>query len=235
MGYIYKITNDINNKIYIGKTELPNPEERWKEHLQDYKKKRCEKRPLYDAMSKYGVEHFFFEVIEKTDNTEEREKYWINELRAYIGFKDSKGYNATLGGDGKKYLNLNEDEVVRYHIEEASCILKGTVEYFKVDRTTIKKILIKHNIPWLKSHESKKLKYFLEKKGVVQVNCKTKMVVDRFVNAAEVSSFLSVSECSIGDACRNKNGNHYAHGYLWYYGKDLEQAIKNKEVIDIFT
>lgn len=71
MGYIYKITNDKNGKMYIGKTELPNPEDRWKEHLNDYKKERCEKRPLYEAMNKYGVEHFHFEVIEETENSED--------------------------------------------------------------------------------------------------------------------------------------------------------------------
>lgn len=233
MGYIYKITNDINNKIYIGKTELPNPDDRWKEHLQDYKRNRCEKRPLYEAMNKYGIEHFHFEVIEETDIPEEREKYWINELRTYIGFEDCRGYNATLGGDGKSYLNLNEDEVIKYHIYESIYILKDTSEHFGVDRETIKKILRKYDVVWLKNHHPKKLKYFLEKKGVIQVDCKSKMIVDRFVNSIEASFVLNVSECSITDACSNKRNNHYAHGYLWYYGKDLNQAIKNNEVIDI--
>lgn len=111
MGYIYKITNEINAKIYIGKTEYVNPEKRWKEHLREYKKARCEKRPLYSTMNKHGVEHFRFEVIEETDNPEEtckREQYWINELRTYVWFKDCNGYNATLGGDGKCYLNIDE-------------------------------------------------------------------------------------------------------------------------------
>lgn len=234
MGYIYKITNDINEKIYIGKTELPNPEDRWKEHLQDYKRERYEKRPLYNAMNKYGIEHFHFEVIEETGNTEEREKYWINEFHTYIGFKDCNGYNATLGGDGKSYLNLNEDEIIRYHIEESVYILKDTAEHFKVDRDTIKKILEKHNIVWLKNKHPNKLRYFIEKKGVIQVDCNTKMIIDRFINSNDASSNLNVSECSITDACSCIRGNHYAHGYLWYYGKDLKQAIENKEVIDVF-
>ena len=37
MAYIYKITNDINNKVYIGKTEQ-EPMRRWKSHLSKYKK-----------------------------------------------------------------------------------------------------------------------------------------------------------------------------------------------------
>ena len=143
MAYIYKITNDINNKVYVGKTEHVNPETRWKEHLQDYKKRKCEKRPLYSAMNKYGTEHFHFEVIEETDCPEERERYWIEKLRTYVGFEDCNGYNATLGGDGKGYLNLDEYEVIRYHTEEANYAIGKTASYFNVDRSTIKNILKK--------------------------------------------------------------------------------------------
>ena len=58
MGYIYKITNDTNNKIYIGKTEYVDPLKRWKEHLTDYKKDRNKHRPLYSAMKKYNFKIF---------------------------------------------------------------------------------------------------------------------------------------------------------------------------------
>ena len=53
MAYIYKITNDINNKIYIGKTEF-SIEKRFHEHCRDAFKERNEKRPLYAATFKYG-------------------------------------------------------------------------------------------------------------------------------------------------------------------------------------
>ena len=67
MAFIYKITTDINQKVYIGKTEQ-TVEKRFKEHCQDYKRKRCEKRPLYSAMKKYGIEHFHVELVEETNN-----------------------------------------------------------------------------------------------------------------------------------------------------------------------
>ena len=63
MAFIYKITNDINQKVYIGKTEQ-TIEERFKEHCQEYKRERCEKRRLYAAMKKYGAEHFHVELVE---------------------------------------------------------------------------------------------------------------------------------------------------------------------------
>ena len=106
MGYIYKITNDINNKIYVGKTEF-SLEDRFIEHCKDSLKPRCEKRPLYNAMQKYGIKHFKIEEIEQTEDLEHREQYWIAELRTYIGFSDCKGYNATLGGDGKTLIDYD--------------------------------------------------------------------------------------------------------------------------------
>lgn len=96
-GFIYKITNDINQKVYIGKT-LTSLEQRWQEHRRDAYKERNEKRPLYDAIKKYGEQHFSIELVEECDVTilSNREIYWIEEYHSF-----SNGYNATLGGDGK--------------------------------------------------------------------------------------------------------------------------------------
>lgn len=99
MAYIYQIANDINQKIYIGKTEF-SIEKRFKEHCYDAFRENNEKRPLYNAMRKYGVEHFHIELIEETDNPEEREIYWIEKKQSF-----KNGYNATIGGDGRKYID----------------------------------------------------------------------------------------------------------------------------------
>ena len=102
MAYIYQIINDINGKIYVGKTEL-DIEKRFKQHCAESQKSRSEKRPLYSAMKKYGLSHFHIELIEETDNPSEREVYWIKEKGSY-----HNGYNATLGGDGTKLVNDKE-------------------------------------------------------------------------------------------------------------------------------
>lgn len=96
-GYIYCISNDINNNKYVGKT-IRSIKERFQEHCRDFRKYECEKRPLYSAMKKYGTEHFFVEQLEEVEisKLEEREQYWINKLDTY-----NNGYNATIGGDGK--------------------------------------------------------------------------------------------------------------------------------------
>lgn len=104
MPYIYKITNQINGKCYIGKT-LESIEKRWHQHKNEAEKDRSKNRPLYQAIRKYGIENFTIEIVEEISNIldtdiNEREKYWIE---YYGSFKN--GYNATYGGDGKHYLD----------------------------------------------------------------------------------------------------------------------------------
>lgn len=91
---------------------MGTPEKRFKEHIRDARKERCEKRPLYSAFQKYGPENFQLETIEECSAEElsNREKYWIE----YFGtFK--YGYNATTGGDGSSFINY--DDVVRLYRE----------------------------------------------------------------------------------------------------------------------
>lgn len=98
MQGIYKITNLINNKCYIGKTN--NFERRWKDHQRlaftpghkEYMKS------LYQAMRKYGLINFSFEILEELTDyslSNSRETYWINFYNSY-----NNGYNESFGGDG---------------------------------------------------------------------------------------------------------------------------------------
>lgn len=103
MAYIYKITNKINQKSYIGKT-LGTIKGRFIEHIRDSRKERTEKRPLYSAMNKYGVENFSIEEIEQCsyEVVNERETYWIQYYGTFLN-----GYNATIGGDGNHYADYD--------------------------------------------------------------------------------------------------------------------------------
>lgn len=102
-GRIYCISNSINDKVYIGKT-VKSIEERYKEHIHDSKKRRMEKRPLYSAMNKYGIENFHVNLVEEVElnELENREQYWIKYFKSY-----HNGYNATKGGDGKFQYDYN--------------------------------------------------------------------------------------------------------------------------------
>lgn len=91
---IYKITNDINNKIYIGQT-TKTLQERVRSYKSTYKRGA---RPIECAMIKYGVEHFKWEIIDTAKTKEEldsKEKYWIS----YYNCVTPNGYNVELGGN----------------------------------------------------------------------------------------------------------------------------------------
>lgn len=95
---IYKITNLINGKIYVGQAQ--DIEMRWEQHINSAK--RGERQVIYHAMRKYGIDNFAFEVLEQCslDKLEEREIHYIETLNTYLHAENSNGYNMTLGGGG---------------------------------------------------------------------------------------------------------------------------------------
>ena len=108
MGYIYKITNSVNRKVYIGKTTT-SIEQRWKEHTKEATRDRKYKSKLYDAMNKYGIDNFKIEVVEECDNAllDERECYWIRKFKT-----QRNGYNITNGGDGHNVISDEEKKII---------------------------------------------------------------------------------------------------------------------------
>lgn len=92
MGIIYKITNLLNGKIYIGQTRQ-KLNDRIRQH------KNCKKKCGIDiAIQKYGIENFKIDVVEEVpvEMLSEREIFWIAELNAKV----PNGYNLTEGGEG---------------------------------------------------------------------------------------------------------------------------------------
>ena len=80
--HIYKITNTVNNKIYIGQTVQKNPKMRWYSHLADAR--RGKKSYLYDSIRKYGHESFIWEIIDNATSIDElnnKEDHWLNHYR----------------------------------------------------------------------------------------------------------------------------------------------------------
>lgn len=115
-GYVYKIVNLSNWKVYIGQT-VQTPEKRWADHISDANRQKGNCIKLRRALHKYGSEMFSFEVIAEVDRNSEKEVFDIlNELETYyIKYYDSIrwGYNITEGGNGhstRKYLYLETDD-----------------------------------------------------------------------------------------------------------------------------
>ena len=107
-GYIYKFTNRINDKVYIGQTY--NLQTR----LNSHKSKALNtKNKFYNAVRKYGWENFELSILSTiTANTKEElstllDKLEIEYIRQYNSYKS--GYNSTLGGHSKRGYKLSEE------------------------------------------------------------------------------------------------------------------------------
>jgi len=95
MCYIYKATNKLNGKIYIGRC-AGTVEEREYKHWW-YATNKNANTPFPNALRKYGRENFKWDIVEEVtaDVAGEREIYWIDKL--------NPEYNATRGGDGGRF------------------------------------------------------------------------------------------------------------------------------------
>lgn len=101
---VYKVTNRLNGKIYVGQTKQ-SLEKRFMQHLHA-------NSPLGQAMRQCGAENFTIEVIEYCETQEqlnERERFWIKVLNCKIPV----GYNVANGGGGSnkttKLIIINND------------------------------------------------------------------------------------------------------------------------------
>lgn len=98
---IYKITNNINSKVYIGQT-TKTFEERKNAYFNEYKWSK-NPRVIIQAMRKYGFDNFTFEIIENNINSQKeldkKERYYIMEI--YHSLVNENGYNVECGGNGK--------------------------------------------------------------------------------------------------------------------------------------
>jgi len=126
---IYKITNIINNKIYVGQcvSHILNHKRyrphghlhRFKTHISEaFSLKKNQSRYLNNAIRKYGVESFEVELLEfcEQQDSDKREIYYIQKLKSLY----PNGYNLKNGG------------CVFVHTDESKKIVSnGVVNYFK--------------------------------------------------------------------------------------------------------
>lgn len=207
MAYIYKITNDINGKVYIGKTEQ-TIEKRWKQHINDSNKTHFQNRPLYRAIKKYGIEHFYIEQIEECSHNivNDREIYWIE---YYGSFKF--GYNATLGGDGKTYCDYD----LVYALFNEGLNITQIADILNYDVSTCRYILEGFGIT--KEERTKRGIQSLQK-PIIQLDKNTEEVLNIFPSLRAACDYLGKqSSGHIPDVCQGKRKT--AYGYKWKYGK----------------
>lgn len=132
---IYKITNQVTNKSYIGQTQQ-SLEIRWKQHIKDSNKSNFK---FSRSIRKYGSECWKIEILESNLDPfflNEREVYWISHFDTF-----KNGYNSTTGGTQR--ICFSEESLIKmsvakrgtFHSEETKKKIgeasKGRIGYFK--------------------------------------------------------------------------------------------------------
>lgn len=106
--FIYKITNTMNNKIYIGMTTR-DVETRFKEHIESALYDKTKNTHLYKSIKFYGKNKFIIETIYETQSFEDlcnKEQYYIK----YFNSLNPSGYNYLMGG--KSNYKLSEEHIL---------------------------------------------------------------------------------------------------------------------------
>lgn len=208
---IYKITNLINNKCYIGQT-AKTAEERWKEHKAHAfgSHPNDQNKTLYQAIRKYGVENFSFEVIQDNIDTFEKldkaEIYWIDYYNSFV-----KGYNETFGGQQYHKILPNKEIIEDYYKTRSA---RKTALNFGIDHSTVDDILNQNNIPRFTFRQAAGQRIKISKKDFEKEFDSVKDCAEWFIEN-NITKTKKVESVRTGlKAARSENGNGFYYGYL---------------------
>lgn len=247
MNYVYKITNLVNNKLYIGITSK-SIDDRLKSHiLTTYNKSNKDCNSIFHkAIKKYGKENFVIEELDRNEDWEEikkLEQFYIKKFNSFIGFENSNGYNSTLGGDG--VLGYNTKKVAKVSpitgeiIEIYESITKAEKENCRGILESCKGTgILANGFTWFYFDDIKELS-MEELKNKTFKKCNVLLQLDSNGNILkvwkevnEVSRVLKISQGNISSVCAGKR--RMAGGFRWMFYNDYIK-MENKEMRQIKT
>ena len=209
MGYIYKITNKVNGKIYIGQTS-ESVSQRWYEHK--YSSEHVDNKgyhyALHCAIRKYGCDNFHVDTIEEIDNDSlnTREMYWIDFYDSY-----KSGYNMTLGGEGSRTLDYD----LIYKLWDDGCGILKIANLCNCSDVQVREILKGYKN--YSKQESNKRGARVFCKTVTQYDLNGKFI-EKYQSATEASNITGVSVSNILAVCKFQQRT--AGGWQWRFDGD---------------
>ncbi|HSH35485.1 GIY-YIG nuclease family protein [Schnuerera sp.] len=215
---IYKITNLIDGKVYIGQTV--NYNKRKKRHLSSLKNGNHHNEHLQRAFDKHGEDSFKIELIKKCniEELDKLERYYIKELDAC---NHDKGYNMMYGG--QRYRNFTKE--VRLKMSEAGKGRKFTDEHKKKIGLAHKgrKLSQEHIIKI--SATKKKTKIHCGEKNpnaLISDSVAKKIIMDLLANMAvkDIANKYQVSSDVVYNIMHNKSYSHIM--------PDVREELKNR-------
>ena len=163
-------------------------------------------------MRKYGIEHFHIELIEETNEPEEREKYWIEQYRSF-----KYGYNATMGGDGKKYIDY--DLVISTYNQLQN--IKNVAQKLNISCDSVSNILHQNDIQIKSSQEinrqkSSKITLMFDKNNNFIQSFPSSMAAAQYLIDNNLTNCkLTTIRTHISEVCRGKRKS--AAGFIWKF------------------
>lgn len=190
---IYKITNLLNRKIYIGQSI--NIQNRWEDHK--YYSSN-EHTALQAAFKKYGISNFSFEIIEECSKEEldEKEIYWIKFYDSY-----NNGYNLTKGGMSK--IKLDYELIVTTYQELGS--IHATSKKLNIHRDSVRRALEYFDISYDKTVSAPI--------SIVMIDKNTGEEIKTFACIKDAAAYVGISDAMIRKYFAGKAKS--AGGYLW--------------------
>lgn len=245
---IYKATNKINGKIYIGFDS--NYPERISEHLRDAFniEHKAYSTVFHKSIRKYGKENFSWEIEyqskEKDHTLNIMENYFIDMYRSYIKFKDSNGYNMTIGGEGtfgkilstyKSYIFLKDNEIVKIINLKNFCTLNNLnyncmVLVFSGKKKSYKGYKNISNKDYIipKIHKNMNYKIVNPEGTIITINNPSKFCIDNNLNYSSILKIIS-GKSKYHRGYRNVN----FPDYIPQKGKPYYFYDSNKNIIKI--
>lgn len=235
-GYIYKIINILNSKVYIGQTRIKNPIKRWVDHFDsaficqyDYF--------LYKAMRKSGIENFCFQIIEKDisiENLNDREMFYINQ---YQSNDSNYGYNLTLGGQMTHASKYNKYQVLKVIQDIKDFQNKTLCQIARENNMTRETVSdINNGDIWYMSNEHYPIrecivKDFLTKDDVVKI----KDMLRRGVSSTKIGQIFHVSTTNITNINYGRIYKEPNETYPIFKAINSRKKLTMREIQDIIN
>lgn len=218
VNVIYKFTNTLNNKIYIGQTST-SLRKRVINHLTKSRKwTKSRKGYFQHALFKYGIENFNIDVLERCETKEllnEREKYWIS---YYNSNNKLFGYNLTPGGEGN-----SDPEFCKRNIERLIQVNTGShkSEDTKKLLSNIHKELWNNQDFRDKHIENAKMLSKITSKKVLQLDYNYN-IIGSYNSIREVQKLLynNLRSNLARNLANNSTRGFYKNGYIWMKESD---------------
>lgn len=226
---IYKYTNKINGKSYIGQTvniylrrmQHENPTGQDKTHQYNSE--------FHKDIRKYGIENFVFEILEECQQQElnNKEIYYINKYHSNIN-----GYNKTAGGgggwrDGKHVYQVevgSGDIIAEYKsirlAARNTCVNAGDIKRVCVDKARTSGGFI-----WCFVEDYDRDKFigtvqcprrpYVKNKPVYKIDIETNKIIKEYSSIHEAADKEGIDRANIYRCCQGKQKQ--SAGYVWKY------------------